>query len=199
MMDSRFNPFDELEKLRDFAKQRDWGKSQSSLKVLFLHLGEPAYKSIAISWAERAKPNFEEDYTDPAWPTVDLYEIRQSLASALQELSFLNKSVMDLEHPIGPGHNNFGTAIHDLARMMLFSSLESRVEWAVSAITNVMMANLDRIWGTENLELWMEVMKGDYDSPRSHFWTDPKVIMQDIAQWLQLADEIEAAFRAGAH
>ena len=149
----------DLDALRKAAHDRDHEQIQYLLKRLVMRL--PFYHALAIA-VERAHayaPTFERYYPDATWARQVLVYI----ATVGQTPGELPPEAM--REYSSPGSGNFVKAVFDLGNAAHQEhQMEARLGYLVSALVNVVMAELVEAWYADKLADW-ERARGNQVDP----------------------------------
>ncbi|MBI5668266.1 MAG: hypothetical protein HZC41_09690 [Chloroflexi bacterium] len=188
---------DDLNRLRNAARQRDWGALQDALTRLFMQLEFFTALEIALTRLHDHVPVFERDHPEATWA-------RKLLVSVVSFGVAPNELPPEAGQPYAsPGAANFLAGLFDLLRgVERRTPIENRARFLVSAVSNVILADLAAFWYGQHPDAWaLQQQRGDeMDADTgltvrqqiyAQFWLDDTVAQRDTAAWLALADDVE--------
>lgn len=181
--------------MRAAAQQREWTTLQDTLKRLLAELDPLIALSVAAPRARDFLPRFEAQYPEAIWVRELLLTVI-SYASAPSELP---------QHALkqfpGPGCGNFLLGVFDLARAVQTEyTVFERYSHVTNAIANITLAELHHLYFSSRPDAYERLRAAGDDQQTAaaiqyDFWLDAEVAAQDIALWLAITDEVEAALK----
>ncbi len=166
------------------------------MDALLSRLPVPTMLRLAHEEVQRRLPLFERHHPDMRWPRVWL----EALATGAP-FTFDESTPEVMEEAPGPGGNNFGEAVQQLALAAAAEGAQ-RVTHAREAISGAIMAETAETGGSLYRELWDGWFQESLDHSNEHpryvgalvtIMNDPRVVAVNLAAWNRLADDLAAA------
>jgi hypothetical protein len=182
----------DLEELRAAALQREQEQLQFLLKRLLQSLDYYMAVAVPLERIQAFLPVFESYYPEESWVRKLLLMITNYGKAPDNDIS----GIALQQSFSAPGMGNFLKAVFDLSQAMQESnSPEIRIGFMASAVVNSNMADLAEAWYGKSPKAWERVRANQEPHATTiayTFWTDAQTAARDTANWLSVADSIEA-------
>lgn len=193
----------DLEILREAARNREWSTLQPTLTHLFGELGVFPALDVTIQRLQVHLPTFERYHGGDG----EKGQILRGLMVSVMSFGFAPDNLPDFivgEYDT-PGSGQFAQAVLEMCRAMQKPRQpEERISLLTSAVANTILAELSEYWYGQHPDLYARVRAnrtdpatGEYTDPDAvrviplQFWIDPQVAARDTQAWLEVADAIE--------
>lgn len=188
------------EKIRILRHSTDWTSCRQSLAILAHTLNQEYVVDIILDQARQFLVQYLEDTPDD--PAISEAISVLAGVDGLEDLSSNSQKIRDILQPKAgtPGINTYRSAMREIGQIAAFDcTSEEDIELFVNAISAIILATEDYVWGVKHRELWQKSFelknREDFFIRANHFVTDPLVIDLNKKLWGQIAEAIEKAFQ----